>query len=67
MILLVSLYEGVPDLASFSVPLGAHGVRSANHTAVFHRSHLLAPGGGLVFYQPHLYQLVPRRLKDHQG
>ena len=28
---------------------------------------LLAPGGWLVFYQPFLYETVPRRLKDVQG
>ena len=33
--LLVFRYEGVPDLASFFVPFGAHGVRSANQAGVF--------------------------------
>ena len=33
--LLVLRYEGVSDLASFVVLLGAHGVRSANQAGVF--------------------------------
>ena len=59
MLLLVFLDEGVSDLASFVVHLGAHGVRSANQTWVFPAKANLAPGGLLVFYQPCLYQIVP--------
>ena len=33
--LLVIRYEGVPDLAGFVVPFGAHCVRSANQAGVF--------------------------------
>ena len=65
MLLLVFLYEGLPDLASFVVHLGAHGVRSANHTRVFPAN--LAPGGLLVFYQPFLYQIVPICFISVQG
>ena len=55
VLLLVFLYEGVSDLASFDVPLCAHGVRIASHTWVFPLQAGLAPGGWLVFYQPILY------------
>ena len=67
MLLLVVLYESVLDLASFNVHLGAHGICTANHARVFILQAGLAPGGWIVFYQPFLYQLVPRRLKDVQG
>ena len=67
VLLLVFLYEGVPDLASFDILLGAHGVRLASQTWVFPIQAGPAQGGWLVFYQPFLYQLVPRRLKDVQG
>ena len=66
MLLLVFLYEGVPDLTSFDILLGAHGVRLASQTWVFPIQAGPAQGGWLVFYQPFLYQLVPRRLKDVQ-
>ena len=67
VLLLVFLYEGVPDLASFDILLGAHGVRLASQTWVFPVQAWLAQGGWLVFYQAFLYQTVPRRLKDVQG
>ena len=35
MLLLVFLYEGVPDLASCYVPFGAYGVRIASNAGVF--------------------------------
>ena len=66
VLLLVFLYEGVPDLSSFVVHLGAHGVRSASQTWVFPAKANLAPGGWFVFYQPFFYQTVPRSLKDVQ-
>ena len=64
VLLLVFLYEGVSDLASFDVPLCAHGVRIANHAGAFF---LGAPVGWSVFYQPFFDQPVPRRLKGVQG
>ena len=64
VLLLVFIYVGVPDLSSFVVHLGAHGVRSANHTRVFPAN--LAPGGLLVFYQPFLYQPITRIPKGVQ-
>ena len=67
VLLLVFLYEGVPDLASFDILLGAHGVRLASQTWVFPVQARLAQGGWLVFYQPFLYQLVPRIFKDVQA
>ena len=58
VILLVSLYESVLDLASSIVPLGAHGVRTAGRAWVFILQARLAPGSWLVFYQPVLYKIV---------
>ena len=55
VLLLVFLYEGVSDLASFDVPLCAHGVRIANHAGAFSQllvESLGAPIGWSVFYQP---------------
>ncbi len=66
VLLLVSVYEGVPDLASFFVHLGAHRVCSANLTWVFPVQANLAQGGWFVFYQPFFYQIVPRCFKDVQ-
>ena len=65
--LLVFRYEGVRDLASFDILLGAHGVRLASQTWVFPIQAGPAQGGWLVFYQPFLYQLVPRVFKDVQA
>ena len=67
VLLLVFLYEGVPDLSSFVVHLGAHGVRSASQTWVFPAKANLAPGGWFVFYQPFLYQIVPICFISVQG
>ena len=67
LLLLVALHESVLDLASLSVHLGAHGIRHANQAGVFPLPSRLAPGGWLVFYQPFLYQLVPRIFKDVQA
>ena len=67
VLLLVFLYEGVPDLASFDILLGAHGVRLASQTWVFPVQARPAQGGWLVFYQPFLYQLVSRIFKDVQA
>ena len=67
MLLLVFLYEGVPDLASFFVHLGAHGVCSANQTWVFPVQANLAQGGWFVFYQPFLYQIIPICFIDVQA
>ena len=58
MLLLVAPYERLLGLASFSVHLGAHGVRIASHTGVFLVQARLAPGCWLVFYQPVLYKTV---------
>ena len=65
--LLVFLFEGVPDLSSFVVHLGAHGVRSASQTWVFPAKANLAPGGWFVFYQPFLYQIIPICFIDVQA
>ena len=62
MFLLVFLYEGVSDLASFFVYLGAHGVCIASHAGVFLPARL-ALGGWLVFYQPFFYQFIPSHFK----
>ena len=67
VLLLVFLYEGVPDLSSFVVHLGAHGVRSASQTWVFPAKANLAPGGWFVFYQPFLYQIIPICFIDVQA
>ena len=67
MLLLVFLYEGVPDLASFDILLGAHGVRSASQTWVFPAKANLAPGGWFVFNQPFLYQIIPICFIDVQA
>ena len=66
MLLLVAIYEGVLDLASEDVHLGAHGVRIAGKAGVNSCQISLAPGGWFVFYQPFLYQPIPRILKDVQ-
>ena len=67
VLLLVFLYEGVPDLASFVVHLGAHGVRSASQTWVFPAKANLAPGGWFVFNQPLLDQIIPICFIDVQA
>ena len=67
MLLLVFLDEGVSDLASFVVHLGAHGVRSATMTWVFPAKANLAPGGWFVFNQPLLYQIIPICFIDVQA
>ena len=64
---LVFLYEGVPDLSSFVVHLGAHGVRSASQTWVFPAKANLAPGGWFVFNQPLIYQIIPICFIDVQA
>ena len=64
VLLLISLYEGVPDLASVYVHLAAHAIRIACHAVLPLQE---APVGWLVFYQPFCYQFVPRCLKDAQG
>ena len=58
MLLLVFLYEGVPELARFDVHFCAHRVRSANIAGV-PCFPLAAPGCWLVFYQSFFYQTVP--------
>ena len=67
MLLLVAIYEGVLDLASEDVHLGAHGVRIASKAGVNSCQISLAPGGWFVFYQPRCYQKVPRILKHVQA
>ena len=67
MLLLVAIYEGVLDLASEDVHLGAHGVRIAGKAGVNSCQISLAPGGWFVFYQPRRYQSVPRLLKRVQA
>ena len=62
MLLLVSIYEGVPDLARFYVLFCAHAVHSANIAEAF-----VAPVSYVVFYQPFLNQFVSRRLKYAKG
>ena len=66
VLLLIAPHESLLDLASFGVHLGAHCIRMANHAGVFLLPAGLAPGGWLVFYQPFLYQFIPRRLKGVQ-
>ena len=67
VLLLVSVYEGVPDLASCHVNVGAHTVRIASRARAFpFPSPKVAPVGWLVFYQPFHYKLVPRCLKSGQ-
>ena len=68
MLLLVAIYEGVLDLASEDVHLGAHGVRIASKAGVLPHQRRLAPGGWFVFYQlVFYYQSVPRFLKRVQA
>ena len=64
VLLLISLYEGVPDLASVYVHLAAHAIRIACHAVLPLQEALV---GWLVFYQPFCYQFVPRCLKNAQG
>ena len=66
MFLLVFLYEGVSDLASFFVHLGAHGVCMASNARVFPPQARLAPGGWFVFYQPFFYQHIPSHFKNRE-
>ena len=71
VLLLVFLYEGVPDLASCYIHFGAHAVRIASTAGVFLLQAMVwgwkAPWGWFIFYQPFFYQTVPRRLIDVQG
>ena len=66
MLLLVSVYEGVSDLASCHVHGGAHTVRIASRAGAFPLPSPWAeeaPVGEIVFYQPFVYQYGPRSLK----